>query len=160
MASNERNDEVLVPELSLPEEFAPEEADAGCTPVEQCLISDIGEQFPAHTAELDWGHILRDTDVAILAYVMASGDTCGSEISTGLVEDLGVKLSPGTLYPTLDELEKEGVISIEEGEGNRDSVSVADREQTERLLADAAHRHLILGKLFRAVLREAPSDPE
>jgi DNA-binding MarR family transcriptional regulator len=83
----------------------------------------------------------------------------GAEITQLCEEMFDTSPSAGTLYPLLNELEKEGLISRREGK--EETVQrIVNREQAAESLRDTMNNHLALGLFFHAALTQDEASDE
>ena len=75
----------------------------------------------------------------------------------GIMEDVnrffGTQLSPGTVYPTLHDLDEEGVLEMRELVQTKE-YSVGDETAARERLKTAMRQHLALGVVFERALEE------
>ena len=75
----------------------------------------------------------------------------------GIMEDVhrffGTRLSPGTVYPTLHDLDEEGVLEMRELVQTKE-YSVGDETAARERLKTAMRQHLALGVVFERALEE------
>lgn len=92
-------------------------------------------------------------EILLLLVAMRDSETHGK----GLMEDLAAvfdsRLSPGTVYPRLHDLEEEGVLRMQELVRTKE-YRIDDEESTVELVESAMQQHLALGFFFYAALAE------
>lgn len=92
-------------------------------------------------------------EILVLLVALRESETHGK----GLMEDLATvfdsRLSPGTVYPRLHDLEEEGVLCMQELVRTKE-YRIEDEETTKDLVESAMHQHLALGFFFYAALGE------
>lgn len=92
-------------------------------------------------------------EILLLLVALRDGGTHGK----GLMEDLAAvfdsRLSPGTVYPRLHDLEEDGVLQMQELVRTKE-YRIDDEESTVDLVESAMRQHLALGFFFYTALAE------
>lgn len=114
--------------------------------IEPCL--DGGPEFSRATEGMVKSHL----ELVVLAYLVERPRT-GKELMSAIGKDLGIKLSPGRVYPLLHGLRKRGL--LEDSRGSREVVyRPSDRKRVAGdLSATLAECERVIG-FIRARIRE------
>lgn len=83
----------------------------------------------------------------ILVSMLLSNPMCGTDLVKLLYQKFKVFVSPGTLYPTLHELEKEGLLEYEYKLKNK-IYSIKEKEQAEVLLKNHVKANSLLSEFL------------
>ncbi len=83
----------------------------------------------------------------ILVSMLLSSPMCGTDLVKLLYQKFNVFVSPGTLYPTLHELEKEGLLEYEYRLKNK-IYSIKEKEQAEALLKNHVKANSLLSEFL------------
>jgi hypothetical protein len=115
--------------------------------VHSALFTDLDFRFSEDTVKQN----LDETLLMLIA--LREGGTHGK----GLMDDLAMyfdsRLSPGTIYPRLHELEDEGLLAMQEMVRTKE-YRVADDEAARRRLQHAMAQHLTLGYALYLTLED------
>ena len=160
MRDNTINPAVLLEVLSMATGNAfgtqPESADGSTDDIEDEL-EPILEQITA-TLELEdltfeETIIKQNLDELLLMLIVLHESTHGDELLTEIAESFDVRLSPGTLYPRLHDLEEQGVLSMHTKVRTKE-YSIADHDDAQKRLEAAVVQHLAFGMLLYASLEQ------
>lgn len=97
------------------------------------------------------------SELVVMLVGLRSADAHGKGIMEDIGRFFGTQLSPGTVYPTLHELEAEGVLEMRELVQTKE-YTVGDREAAQEALREAMGQHLALGLFFQRAIEEFDAD--
>jgi hypothetical protein len=92
-------------------------------------------------------------EILLLLVAHRSSETNGKSLMSDLATVFDTRLSPGTLYPQLHELEDEGLLTVQELVRTKE-YRVDDEEALAERVTAAAEQHLALGLFFHAALED------
>jgi hypothetical protein len=121
---------------------------------EQLLMDVVDQLFTEDHFRFDEEFVKGNLDeILVLLVALRDGETHGK----GLMEDLAFlfdsRLSPGTVYPRLHNLESDGVLEMQELVRTKE-YHVDDGNEARRMVERAMQQHLVLGFLFYSALNE------
>lgn len=127
---------------------------SGDQPSADLLASVLEAAFPDEEFSFDDEVVKQSLDELLLLLVaLRDGGTHGK----GLMEDLATvfdsRLSPGTVYPRLHELEAENLLEMHELVRTKE-YHLDDQAAARRRIDAAMRQHLILGLFFQAALEQ------
>lgn len=96
-------------------------------------------------------------ELLVLLIALRRADAHGKGIMSDLDRFFGTKLSPGTVYPTLHDLEEAGVLQVHELVQTKE-YSIGDEAAARERLRESMRQHLTMGVLFQRVLDELDED--
>lgn len=124
--------------------------------VEETTSSMFGGSGP----DIDDGLIKQSLPELLVVLVgLRESETHGKGIMEDLSRFFGAKLSPGTVYPTLHDLEEQGVLEMRELIQTKE-YEVDDTDAASEALRDAMGQHLALGVLFHRAIQELDESSE
>lgn len=110
--------------------------------------------------EIDDGLVKQSLPELLVVLVgLRSNETHGKGIMEDLNRFFGAQLSPGTVYPTLHELDEEGILEMRELIQTKE-YAVDDAEAARESLQEAMAQHLALGLLFQRATDELSDSVE
>ena len=115
--------------------------------VTSALFGQSGFQFRESVVKENLDEIL------LLLVAHRSSETNGKSLMSDLAAVFDTRLSPGTLYPQLHELEDEGLLKAQELVRTKE-YRIDDEEALAERVTAAAEQHLTLGLFFHAALEE------
>lgn len=115
--------------------------------VTSTLFGQSGFQFRESVVKENLDEIL------LLLVAHRSSETNGKSLMSDLAAVFDTRLSPGTLYPQLHELEDEGLLKAQELVRTKE-YRIDDEEALAERVTAAAEQHLTLGLFFHAALEE------
>lgn len=92
-------------------------------------------------------------EILLLLVAHRSSEANGKSLMSDLATVFDTRLSPGTLYPELHELEDEGLLQVQELVRTKE-YRIDDEEALVEQVTAAAEQHLALGLFFHAALEE------
>jgi hypothetical protein len=113
------------------------------------LFEESGFRFDESTAKENLDEIL------LLLVAHRSSDTHGKSLMGDLATIFDTRLSPGTVYPQLHELEDAGFLNVQELVRTKEYQVDDEQALVERVTA-AMEQHLVLGLFYQAALAELP----
>lgn len=111
------------------------------------LFDEPGFRFDESTAKENLDEIL------LLLVAHRSSDTHGKSLMGDLATIFDTRLSPGTVYPQLHELEDAGFLHVQELVRTKEYQVDDEQALVERVTA-AMEQHLVLGLFYQAALAE------
>lgn len=121
---------------------------------EALLETILGTVGSDSSFEFDQGVVKQSLDeLLVLLIAMRSEKSNGKALMADLSELFDSDLSPGTVYPTLHELENDGKLEMFELVRSKE-YRVDDREQAAAMVDAAARQHLALGAFLHAAATE------
>ena len=115
--------------------------------VTSTLFGQSGFQFRESVVKENLDEIL------LLLVAHRSSETNGKSLMSDLAAVFDTRLSPGTLYPQLHDLEDEGLLKAQELVRTKE-YRIDDEEALAERVTAAAEQHLTLGLFFHAALEE------
>lgn len=121
----------------------------------EAVVGSVTDRlFPEQSFRFDEELVKNSLDELLLVLVsLRDGETHGK----GLMEDLSqlfdARLSPGTVYPRLHDLEADDVLEMHELVRTKE-YRIADREASRSRIEAAMAQHLALGFVFYSALEE------
>ena len=92
-------------------------------------------------------------ELLVVLVALSDGSTHGKGLMGELADVFGVRLSPGTVYPTLHDLEADGVLEMHELVRTKE-YRIADAEAAQDRIEQARKQHFALGTVFNRALEE------
>lgn len=93
------------------------------------------------------------SELLVLLIALRDGETHGKGLMGDLARLFDARLSPGTLYPKLHDLEEDGVLEKQELVRTKE-YRVDDVDESRRRIEAAMRQHLALGLFFELALQE------
>lgn len=148
--------ETLVSDLN--KSRAPTDGDPAAR-TESLVEETTDTMFGGSGPDIDDGLIKQSLPELLVVLVgLRENETHGKGIMEDLSRFFGAKLSPGTVYPTLHDLEDEGVLEMRELIQTKE-YAIDDPEAAREALSGAMGQHLALGVLFHRAMQEL-DEPE
>jgi len=121
----------------------------------EVILDDVVETlFDGRGFRFDDYVVKENLDVVLLLLIAhRSSDTHGKGLMGDLANVFDARLSPGTVYPQLHELEEEGLLEVQELVRTKEYL-VDDEEALAERVTAAMEQHLTLGLFLRAALSE------
>lgn len=112
-----------------------------------------GDQF-----HLEDGMVKQSLDeLLVMLIALRSSDAHGKGVMGDISRFFGTKLSPGTVYPALHDLEESGVLQVHELVQTKE-YSIGDEPAAREQLREGMRQHLAIGFLFQRVLDELDAE--
>lgn len=92
-------------------------------------------------------------ELLVVLVALSDGSTHGKGLMGDLADVFDVRLSPGTVYPKLHDLEDRGVLEMHELVRTKE-YRIADPDAARDLVERALNQHFALGAIFNAALEE------
>lgn len=124
-----------------------QEAEAILDDVTTALFGESGFQFRESIVKENLDEIL------LLLVAHRNTETNGKSLMSDLATVFDTRLSPGTLYPQLHELDDEGLLQAQELVQTKE-YKVDDEEALVERITAAMEQHLALGLFFQAALED------
>ncbi|ELY84033.1 PadR family transcriptional regulator [Natrinema altunense] len=115
------------------------------------LVAQVHGAFPADDIQFDEAMIRDNLEELLLVLIALHGETHGKELISALTSLFETQLSPGTVYPTLHELEDADVLSMHAKVRTKE-YSIADEAYVRATVEQTMVQHLAFGLLLYAVL--------
>jgi len=93
------------------------------------------------------------SELLLLLVGFRTNDAHGKGVMSDLNRFFGTQLSPGTVYPTLHELEEEGLLEVRELVQTKEYF-IDDEEAVREQFRDAMRQHLAMGLIFRRAIED------
>jgi len=107
---------------------------------------------------LDDGMVKQSLDeLLVMLIALRSTDAHGKGVMSDISRFFGTKLSPGTVYPALHDLEEADVLQVHELVQTKE-YSIGETEAAREQLREGMRQHLAMGFLFQHVLDELDDD--
>lgn len=119
------------------------------------VVDDVTEQlFPDRSFRFEEDLVKNSLDELLLVLVaLRSSETHGKGLMEDLAELFDARLSPGTVYPRLHDLDEEGVLEMHELVRTKE-YRIHDSEVARSRIEAAMAQHLALGLVFYSALQE------
>ena len=106
----------------------------------------------ADRLRVDHGLVTQSLEELLLMLVgLRTNDASGKGIMEDLDRFLGAQPSPGTVYPTLHDLEERGLLDVHELVQTKEYL-IDDEGAAAQALREAARQHRAMGQLFQRAL--------
>ncbi|USZ71104.1 PadR family transcriptional regulator [Natronosalvus halobius] len=115
------------------------------------LMAEVTSALPTDDVQFDDAIIKENLDEILLMLISLHGETHGKELLSDLTHLFGAQLSPGTVYPSLHELEDEGVLSMHAKVRTKE-YAIADEDYVRTTVEQTMLQHLAFGLLLYAFL--------
>ncbi|QLK27542.1 PadR family transcriptional regulator [Natrinema zhouii] len=115
------------------------------------LMAQVNSALPTDEVQFDEAIIKENLDEILLMLIALHEETHGKELLSDLTHLFGAQLSPGTVYPSLHNLEEEDVLSMHAKVRTKE-YSIADEEYVRATVERAMLQHLAFGMLLYAFL--------
>ena len=108
----------------------------------------------ADRLRVDHGLVTQSLEELLLMLVgLRTNDASGKGIMEDLDRFLGTQPSPGTVYPTLHDLEERGLLDVHELVQTKEYL-IDDEGAAAQALREAARQHRAMGQLFQRALED------
>ncbi|ADB62272.1 transcriptional regulator, PadR-like family [Haloterrigena turkmenica DSM 5511] len=115
------------------------------------LMDQVNAALPTDDVTFDEALIKENLDEILLMLIALHEETHGKELLSDLTHLFGAQLSPGTVYPSLHNLEDEDVLSMHAKVRTKE-YSIADEEFVRATVERTMVQHLAFGLLLYAFL--------
>lgn len=115
------------------------------------LMDQVNAALPTDDVTFDEALIKENLDEILLMLISLHEETHGKELLSDLTHLFGAQLSPGTVYPSLHNLEDEDVLSMHAKVRTKE-YSIADEEFVRATVERTMVQHLAFGLLLYAFL--------
>lgn len=115
------------------------------------LLEYVTDALPVGEVAFDETLIKENLDELLLVLIALHEGTHGDELLTDLERVFDARLSPGTVYPSLHDLEERDVLSMHAKVRTKE-YSIADSEYVRETVEGAMIQHLAFGMLLYAFL--------
>ena len=115
------------------------------------LMAQVNGALPTDEVQFDEAIIKENLDEILLMLIALHDETHGKELLSDLTHLFGAQLSPGTVYPSLHNLEEEDVLSMHAKVRTKE-YSIADEEYVRGTVERTMVQHLAFGLLLYAFL--------
>ena len=118
------------------------------------IAETAGALYDEDALDVDDGLVKESLpELLVLLVGLRESDAHGKGVMKDVNRFFGTQLSPGTVYPTLHELDEEGVLEMRELVQTKE-YSVGDETAARERLETAMRQHLALGVVFERALEE------
>lgn len=127
----------------------------------ESLVEGTSETvFDGEGLDIDDGLVKQSlSEILVMLVGMRSNETHGKGIMEDLTRFFGAQLSPGTVYPTLHDLEEEGLLEMRELIQTKE-YTIDDTDAVRESLHGAMSQHLALGLLFQRTIEQLDEQDE
>ena len=115
------------------------------------LMDQVNAALPTDDVQFEEALIKENLDEILLMLIALHEETHGKELLSDLTHLFGAQLSPGTVYPSLHNLEDEDVLSMHAKVRTKE-YSIADEEFVRATVERTMVQHLAFGLLLYAFL--------
>lgn len=115
------------------------------------LMAQVNSSLPTDDVQFDEAIIKENLEEILLMLIALHGETHGKELLSDLTHLFGAQLSPGTVYPSLHNLEEQEVLSMHAKVRTKE-YSIADEEFVRATVEQTMVQHLAFGLLLYAFL--------
>ncbi|OLZ39724.1 PadR family transcriptional regulator [Natrinema saccharevitans] len=115
------------------------------------LMEQVNGALPTDEVQFDEAIIKENLDEILLMLIALHEETHGKELLSDLTHLFGAQLSPGTVYPSLHNLEDEDVLSMHAKVRTKE-YSIDDEEYVRATVERTMVQHLAFGLLLYAFL--------
>ncbi|WP_222916805.1 helix-turn-helix transcriptional regulator [Natrinema sp. SYSU A 869] len=115
------------------------------------LMEQVNGAFPADDVQFDEAMVRENLEEVLLVLITLHEETHGKELISDLTHLFDAQLSPGTVYPSLHDLEEDDVLSMHAKVRTKE-YSIADEEYVHATVEQAMVQHLAFGLLLYAAL--------
>jgi DNA-binding PadR family transcriptional regulator len=119
------------------------------------LLDEVSNAlFPDQTVDLDESVVKGNLDAVLLALVATQDhNTHGKGLMETLSTVFGAEFSPGTVYPSLHNLEEDVCLETRELVRTKE-YAIDDTDASRERVAAAARQHLLIGAFLQQVAKE------
>lgn len=119
------------------------------------IVSSVTDQlFPGRSFRFEEELVKNSLDELLLVLVaLRDAETHGKGLMDDLAQLFDARLSPGTVYPRLHELEDDGILEMHELVRTKE-YRIDDRDETRARIESTMAQHLALGFVFYSALEE------
>ena len=118
------------------------------------VAETAGALYDEKALDIDDGLVKESLpELFMLLVGLRESDTHGKGVMKDINRFFGTRLSPGTVYPTLHELDEEGVLEMRELVRTKEYF-INDEAAVEERLEAAMKQHMTLGFVFQRALEE------
>ncbi|RQG94429.1 helix-turn-helix transcriptional regulator [Natrarchaeobius chitinivorans] len=117
------------------------------------LMSQVDGALPTDEVEFDEDIVKENVDEILLMLIALRDGTHGEQLISDLSSFFGTQLSPGTIYPSLHELNEDEVLSMHARVRTKE-YSIANEDYARSTIEDAMVQHLAFGLLLYAFLSQ------
>ncbi|WP_226480583.1 helix-turn-helix transcriptional regulator [Natrinema amylolyticum] len=115
------------------------------------LMEQVHGAFPVDDVQFDEAMVRENLEELLLMLIALHGETHGKELISDLNHLFGARLSPGTVYPNLHNLEEADVLSMH-AQVRTKEYAIADEEYVRATVEQTMVQHLAFGLLLYAFL--------
>jgi len=115
------------------------------------VLEEIAVILELEELTLEEAIIKQNLDELLLVLLILHEESHGDELLTEIADSFDVRLSPGTLYPRLHDLEEQGVLSMHTKVRTKE-YSIVDQDVVRDRLEATMVQHLAFGMLLYAGL--------
>ncbi|WP_049927450.1 helix-turn-helix transcriptional regulator [Halopiger goleimassiliensis] len=116
----------------------------------ESLLEHVAETLPVEDVTLDERLVKENLDELLLVLIAMHEGTHGDELLTTIERAFETRLSPGTVYPRLHDLEEADVLSMHAKVRTKE-YSIDDPEYVQDRLEETMIQHLAFGMLLYAL---------
>jgi len=110
------------------------------------------------TLDVDDGLVKQSLDeLLVMLIALRSNDAHGKGVMGDINRFFGTQLSPGTVYPTLHDLEDRGLLDVHELVQTKEYF-LGDETAARETVREAMRQHLAMGFLFQRMIEEIDDD--
>lgn len=123
---------------------------------DRVLTTVLDELFPEQQFGFDEDVVKHSLDELLLTLIaLREEGTHGRGLMDDLAQSFDTSLSPGTVYPRLNQMDEDGLLEKHELIQTKE-YRIDDEEQVREQVADRMRQHLVIGAFLGAALEEFP----
>lgn len=115
------------------------------------LMEQVSSALPADDIRFNEAIIKENLEEILLLLIALHGETHGKELLSNLTHFFDIQLSPGTVYPSLHDLEEEDLLTMHAMVRTKE-YSIADEDAARTTIEHTMIQHLAFGLLLYAFL--------
>ncbi len=117
------------------------------------LLTQVVAALPTDEVSFDEDLVKANLEEILLLCIALHGETHGKQLLADLSRLFNAQLSPGTVYPSLHDLEEAGLLSMHTKVRTKE-YSIDDQAAVRQTLEEAMIQHLTFGMVLYAVLSQ------
>lgn len=115
------------------------------------MLDDVRAALPTDDVDFEEDIVKENLDEILLMLISLRGETHGKELISDLTRLFDAQLSPGTVYPSLHQLEEDAVLKMHKKVRTKE-YSIDDERQVRETVERTMVQHLAFGFLLYSFL--------
>lgn len=115
------------------------------------MLDDVRAALPTDDVDFQEDIVKENLDEILLMLISLRGETHGKELISDLTRLFDAQLSPGTVYPSLHQLEEDGILKMHKKVRTKE-YSIDDEREVRETVERTMVQHLAFGFLLYSFL--------